>query len=135
MFTSPDAHNLLADAPAFVATAYSVLTERSVAFDDLRRTVEEFSHPGIASAVPRYFHSSSFRQEWVDRRTELIGRRRSPVLLLQGAHDALQPREFYDDPDVFERLPSGSDVHFFDAGHFWPFAAVKETVEVITEFV
>jgi pimeloyl-ACP methyl ester carboxylesterase len=135
MFTSPDVYNLLADAPAFVATAYSVLTERSVAFDDLRRTVEEFSHPGIASAVPRYFHSSSFRQEWVDRRTELIQRWRSPVLLLQGAHDALQPREFYRDPDVLKRLPSGSEVHFFDAGHFWPFEAVKETVEVITEFV
>jgi pimeloyl-ACP methyl ester carboxylesterase len=135
MFTSRDASSLLADAPEFVATAYSLLTERGVAFDDLRRTVEEFSHPGIASAVPRYFHSSSFRQEWVDRRTELIGRRRSPVLLSRGAHDALQPSEFYDHPDVFERLPSGSDVHFFDAGHFWPFEAVKETVEVITEFV
>ena len=46
-----------------------------------------------------------------------------------------QPREFYDDTDVLNRLPSGSDVHFFDAGHFWPFEAVKETVEVITELV
>lgn len=57
------------------------------------------------------------------------------MLLLQGAHDALQPREFYDDPDVLKRLPSGSEVHFFDAGHFWPFEAVRETVDVITEFV
>jgi pimeloyl-ACP methyl ester carboxylesterase len=135
MFTSPEVYNLLADAPAFVATAYTALTAHDVAFEDLHRTVEEFSHPGIASAVPRYFHSSSFRQEWVDRRTELIRNWRSPVLLLQAAHDALQPREFYSDPGVLKQLPSGSDVHFFDAGHFWPFEAVKETVDVITEFV
>lgn len=135
MFTSPHAYALLSDAPGLVATGYSLLTERNVALDDLRRTVQEFSYPGIASAVPRYFHSSSFRQEWIDRRSRLIAAWRCPVLLLQGAHDPLQPREFYDDADVLNRLPSGSDVHFLEAGHFWPFEAVKESVEVLAEFV
>ncbi|MDV3129952.1 alpha/beta hydrolase [Mycobacterium sp. 21AC1] len=135
MFTSPAAHQILSDAAGFVSTAYALLTEREVAIDDLRRTVQEFSYPGIAAAVPRYFNSSSFRQEWIDRRHSLIDQWRCPVMLLQGADDPLQPREFYVDPDVLRRLPDGSGVHLFDAGHFWTFEAVEETVEVITEFV
>jgi pimeloyl-ACP methyl ester carboxylesterase len=135
LFTSPDAPGLLADARRFVATAYTMLTTRPVATSDIVRTIEEFSHPGIANAVPRYFHSSSFRQEWIDRRTRLIRSWTAPVLVLQGSHDPLQPREFYTDPDVVKMLPAGSDVHLFDAGHFWPFEAPQETVEVIRKFL
>ncbi|RDH75646.1 alpha/beta hydrolase [Mycolicibacterium moriokaense] len=134
LFTSPDAPHLLGDARRFVITAYSWLAERPVAHDDLLRTIEEFSHPGIASAVPRYFHSSSFRQEWVDRRTRLVDAWQPPVLLLQGAEDPVQPREFYQDPAVIERLPHGSDVHLLDSGHFWPFEAAEESVSVIGDF-
>ncbi|OOK68146.1 alpha/beta hydrolase family protein [Mycobacterium kansasii] len=105
-----------------------------MAREDLTRTIEEFSHPGIATAVPRYFHSSSFRQEWVDRRTRLIRAWTAPVLLLQGAHDPLQPREFYREPGLLAMLPPGSDVHLFDTGHFWPFEAPRATVDVLTEF-
>jgi pimeloyl-ACP methyl ester carboxylesterase len=131
LFISPDAPSLLTDARRFVLTAYSWLAERPVKRDDLVRTVEEFSHPGIASAVPRYFHSSSFRQEWVDRRTRLIDSWTAPVLLLQGADDPVQPREFYRDQALLGRLPRGSDVHLFDSGHFWPFEAAEESVSVI----
>ena len=135
MFTSPAAPQILSDAAGFVSTAYALLTERDADIDDLRRTVQEFSYPGVATAVPRYFNSSSFRQEWIDRRHRLIDQWRCPVLLLQGSGDPLQPREFYEDPDVLRRLPDGSDVHLFDAGHFWPFEAVEETVGVISDFV
>jgi hypothetical protein len=31
-------------------------------------------------------------------------------------------------------LPEGSDVHVFDTGHFWPFEAPHETVELIGNF-
>ncbi|MDT7731797.1 MAG: hypothetical protein QOK45_2050, partial [Mycobacterium sp.] len=85
--------------------------------------------------VPRYFHSSSFRQEWIDRRARLIPSWTAPVLILQGAHDPVQPREFYTDPDVVNMLPSGSGVHLFDTGHFWPFEAPLETVDVIRAFL
>lgn len=134
LFLSPEAPALLSDAHRFVVTAYTWLTKRAVSQSDLVRTIEEFSHPGIASAVPRYFHSSSFRQEWIDRRTKLIGSWTAPVLLLQGADDPVQPREFYSDPDVLAMLPAGSDVHLFDTGHFWPFEAPQETVDVIGSF-
>jgi pimeloyl-ACP methyl ester carboxylesterase len=134
LFTSPTAPALLLDAHRFVLTAYSWLAERPVSHSDLLRTVEEFSHPGIATAVPRYFHSSSFRQEWVDRRTRLIDAWSAPVLLLQGADDPVQPREFYQDAAVLDRLPSGSAVHLLDSGHFWPFEAPEESVSVIGDF-
>ncbi len=135
LFTSTDAPGVLADARRFVATAYTWLTTEPVADSDILRTIEEFAHPGIATAVPRYFNSSSFRQEWIDRRTKLISSWTAPVLILQGAHDPLQPREFYTDPDVAAMLPAGSDVHLFDTGHFWPFETPHESVAVIRAFL
>jgi pimeloyl-ACP methyl ester carboxylesterase len=135
LFTSADAPSVLVDARRFVATAYTWLTAEPVAASDILRTIEEFSHPGIATAVPRYFNSSSFRQEWIDRRTELMRSWTAPVLLLQGAHDPLQPREFYTDSEVVKMLPAGSDVHLFDTGHFWPFEAPRESVDVIRAFL
>jgi pimeloyl-ACP methyl ester carboxylesterase len=135
MFTSVEAPNILADARRFVATAYTWLTTRPVADSDLLRTIEEFSHPGITTALPRYFHSSSFRQEWIDRRTSLIRSWKAPVLILQGAQDPLQPSDFYTDPDVMRMLPAGSDVHMFDTGHFWPFEAPRDTVDALRAFL
>jgi pimeloyl-ACP methyl ester carboxylesterase len=135
LFTSTDAPTILADAARFVATAYTWLTDRPVSDSDLVRTIEEFGHPGIANAVPRYFHSSSFRQEWIDRRTQLIGSWTAPVLILQGALDPVQPREFYTEPAIVDMLPTGSRVHVFDTGHFWPFEAPHETVDVIRAFL
>ncbi|WP_204081333.1 alpha/beta fold hydrolase [Mycobacterium riyadhense] len=134
LMQAAEAPAMLGDTRRFVATAYAWLTERPVARHDLLRTIEEFSHPGIATAVPRYFHSSSFRQEWIDRRTRLIRSWKGPVLLLQGAHDPLQPREFYQDTGLLAMLPPGSGVHLFDTGHFWPFEAPQATVGVLANF-
>ena len=102
---------------------------------DIVRTIEEFSHPGIATAVPRYFHSSSFRQEWIDRRASLIASWKAPVLLMQGAHDPMQPREFYTDPHLMAALPPGSRLNLLDAGHFWPFEAPGDTVTALRSFL
>ncbi|MFJ4783857.1 alpha/beta fold hydrolase [Streptomyces sp. NPDC088794] len=135
MFTSPEAPATLADARRFVVTAYSLLAERAVKTSDLVRTVQEFGYDGISTAVPRYFNSSSFRQEWIERRTRLIPRWTCPVLLLQGADDPLQPREFYTDPHIAAMLPPGSGVHLFDSGHFWPFEAPEEMVSVLRDFL
>lgn len=111
MFTSPDAPSM----PA--------------------RTMQESSYEGISTAVPRYFNSSSFRQERIERRTRLIPRWKCPVLLPQGADDPLQPREFYTDPDVLAQLPQGSGVHLFDSGHFWPFEVPEEMITALRDFL
>ncbi|MGP3690457.1 alpha/beta fold hydrolase [Streptomyces sp. IBSNAI002] len=135
MFTAADAPSMLADARRLVVTAYTLLTEREVKTSDLVRTVQEFSYEGISTAVPRYFNSSSFRQEWLERRTRLIPGWSCSVLLLQGADDPLQPREFYEDPEVLAKLPAGSGVHLFDSGHFWPFEAPEEMADVLRDFL
>jgi pimeloyl-ACP methyl ester carboxylesterase len=57
------------------------------------------------------------------------------VLILQGAHDPLQPNEFYIDPEIVAMLPAGSGVHLFDTGHFWPFEAPHDTVDVLRAFL
>ncbi len=134
LMQSPEAPAMLGNPRHFVTTVYTWLTERPVAQADLVRTMKEFSHPGIASAVPRYFHSSSFRQEWIDRRTRLIRSWTAPVLLLQGAHDPLQPRQFYQESELLPLLKPGSGIHMFDTGHFWPFEAPHDTARAIAEF-
>jgi pimeloyl-ACP methyl ester carboxylesterase len=61
--------------------------------------------------------------------------RKAPVLLLQGAHDPLQPCEFYSDPQVLNLLPTGNGLHLFGTGHFWPFEAPAETVDTVRNFL
>lgn len=135
MFTAPTAPFVLGDARTFTIVGYTALGAKPVDDKLLERTIAEFTYPGINSAVPRYFHSSSFRQEWIERRTRLIAAWRCPVLLLQGSHDPGQPHEFYSDPEVLAMLPKGSGLHLFDAGHFWPFEVPDDAAETIRSFV
>jgi pimeloyl-ACP methyl ester carboxylesterase len=62
--------------------------------EDFKR---EMSYPGLADAVPRYFQSSSFEKERLDRTSRLIPKMSFPVLLLQATHDENQPRYYYAD--------------------------------------
>ncbi|GAB3561594.1 alpha/beta fold hydrolase [Amycolatopsis endophytica] len=135
MFTAPTAPFVLEDARTTTIVAYTALGAKPVDDELLVRTIAEFSYPGINTAVPRYFNSSSFRQEWVERRTRLMPAWRCPVLLLQGRDDPGQPYEFYRDPAVLAMLPEGSGLHLLDAGHFWPFEAPAEAAEVIRGFL
>jgi pimeloyl-ACP methyl ester carboxylesterase len=132
LFTDPGLHWIVADARLLVVSAYILLTARPVAHHDLVRTVREWSHPHIDWAVPRYFGASSFRQEWLDRRRRLIERWELPVLVLQGADDPRQPREFYE--DVGRHLPDGR-VRFVDAGHFFVLEDPSATTDAITTFL
>lgn len=135
LFTSPVAQTILSDARGFVTNMYTLSTKHAVDEADLSRTVDEFSFPGVAGAVPRYFNASSFRQEWLERRNRLIPLWRCPVLLIQGTGDPMQPQEFYTDPDVVAQLPPGSALHLLDAGHFWPSEAPAEACRVLSEFL
>ena len=56
------------------------------------------SYPGLPDAVIRYFQSSSFEKERLDRTCRLLRRMNFPVLLLQGDLDEGQPPFYYDDP-------------------------------------
>jgi len=48
------------------------------------RLIQEYSYPGVVRAVPRYFNSSRFRKEWLDRRQRLLAAWTCPVMVMQG---------------------------------------------------
>jgi len=134
-FLATSAPETFSRAQEFVTATYGMISDREVSDDDLMRTCAEWSHEGVSGSVPRYFHSSSFRQEWVDRRRRLISAWKCPVLLVQGRHDAAQPYEYYTDAAVLERLPRGSGVRLLDAGHFWPLEVPDEANAVMAPFL
>ena len=96
------------------------------------RTVREWSRDGIGLTVPRYFLSSSFRKEWIDRRTRLIPAWNFPVLLLQGRDDPFQPFEFYQ--MALEHVPTAT-LHLMDCGHYYHLELPDETEAVIRAFL
>jgi len=116
----------------FVRLLHTMLTARPIPREDVVRTVQEWSHEKIDWAVPRYFNSSSFRKEWLDRRNRLLPAWNFPVLLLQGREDPWQPYEFYEDP---ARWVPSAESHFVDAAHYYHLENPTETCEVIREFL
>ncbi|MBM4265017.1 MAG: alpha/beta hydrolase [Deltaproteobacteria bacterium] len=132
IFLDPIRGQILRLPALLVAAAYTELCRHLVATSDLMRTVREFSHPGVGAAVARYYQSSSFRKEWIDRRTRLISSWRFPVLVLQGEHDPRQPREFYE--GIEGTMPDGT-VAFLDAGHFFVLERPADTTRAIRDFL
>jgi pimeloyl-ACP methyl ester carboxylesterase len=132
LFTHPVQSAILHFPVLLVAAAYTELCRHPVAREDLVRTVQEWSWPGIGTAVARYFHSSSFHKEWIDRRTRLMAAWRFPVLVLQGEHDPRQPREFY---EGIEGAMPDATVAFIDAGHFFVFESPDKTTQCLRDFL
>jgi pimeloyl-ACP methyl ester carboxylesterase len=132
LFTDPDRAGILRRPKQLVPGAYLGLGVKPVSREDTIRAIQEFSYPHIGWAVPRYFNSSSFRKEWIDRRTRLIAAWDFPVLILQGEHDPRQPREFYE--GIEGHMPDAR-VRFVDAGHFFVFESPAETTAAIVEFL
>ncbi|WP_051840613.1 alpha/beta fold hydrolase [Streptomyces sp. NRRL F-5126] len=116
----------------FVLLCYGALAVRPVPREDLVRTAQEWNREGIADAAPRYFNSSTFRKEWIDRRTRLIPAWNFPILLLQSRHDGFQPHEFYE--RALEHVPSAR-LRLVDAGHFYQLENPEETGTAIREFL
>ena len=66
--------------------------------------------------MERYFQSSTFRKDWIDRRTRLIPAWRADILVLQGSDEPPMPVENYAGLD--EYLPDVT-VELVDGGHFF----------------
>jgi len=132
LFTDPARSVILGQPLNIVVGAYTNIAHHPIDDDDISRTIQEFSYPQIGWAVPRYFGSSSFRKEWIDRRTRLMQAWDFPVLIMQGLHDSRQPREFYE--GVEPHMPNAR-VAFIDAGHFYVFENPAETTTVISNLL
>jgi pimeloyl-ACP methyl ester carboxylesterase len=130
-FRNPE-RNLFARPAELVGDLHAILATLPVPEADTRRTIREASHPYIDWCVPRYFQSSSFRQEWIDRRLGLIDAWKCPMLVLQAHDDPFQPREFYED---IERYVPNATVDFVAAGHYYPLENPAETTQKIADFL
>jgi pimeloyl-ACP methyl ester carboxylesterase len=86
----------------------------------LEKFKEEMSYPGLPDAVIRYFQSSSFEKERLDRTSRLLRRMNFPVLLLQGDLDEGQPPFYYNDPtnSAVAQFPDARLQWVQGAGHY-----------------
>ncbi len=86
----------------------------------LEKFKEEMSYPGLEHAVIRYFQSSSFEKERLDRTSRLLRNMTFPVLLLQGDMDDGQPPFYYDDPTnpAVAQFPNARLEWVSGAGHY-----------------
>lgn len=78
--------------------------------DEIRQVVAEFSHPGIADAVPRYFRDIR-KSKPVD-----YSKLTMPVLYVHGEHDPRQPIDYC--RGMEEHLPGLEAILVLDSGHF-----------------
>ncbi|KAL2782997.1 hypothetical protein BJX66DRAFT_345340 [Aspergillus keveii] len=119
------------DPKRFAVWVYTWITMLPIPDNVLARVIQEYSYPGITRAVPRYFNSSTFRQEWLTRRGRLLKAWKCPGVIMQGYSSKTQPREFYE--KTREYLPNSKDVavSFMPGGHFWPLESPNETTEAI----
>ena len=131
---------LFADAPwsglmnhpkRFAVWVYAFVSNLPVADEDMRRVVQEFCYPGTNHAVPRYFLSSTFRKEWIERRARLLDAWRCPVTIMEGADSRSQPREFYVDARQYIPNARSVDVRFIPGGHFWTLESPAESTSAI----
>lgn len=123
------------DTVKFVCWTYGFLCEKPIVDDEMERVIQEFSYPLITRAVPRYFNSSTFRQEWLRRRNELLAAWKCPVMIMQGRGSKTQPREFYEDARKY--IPNAKDVgvRYMSGGHFWTFESPQETTDAILDLL
>jgi pimeloyl-ACP methyl ester carboxylesterase len=122
---------LMEDTKRFVLFVYTWVSKIPIPDDEMARVIQEFSYPGIVRAVPRYFNSSTFRQEWLARRNRLLKAWRCPVVIMEGYESRTQPREFYENSR--EYIPNAKDVKvsYLPGGHFFTLESPKETTEAI----
>ncbi|WP_233342901.1 alpha/beta fold hydrolase [Burkholderia cepacia] len=122
---------IMEDPKRFVLWVYTWITKLPIPENEMARVIQEFSYAGITRAVPRYFNSSSFRQEWLVRRDRLLAAWTCPVLIIQGHDSKTQPREFYE--AARDYIPNAKDVQvrFLPGGHFWTLESPGETTAAL----
>ena len=126
---------LMEDPVHFVVFVYTWITKLPIPQAEMERVIQEFSYPGVVRAVPRYFNSSTFRAEWLDRRNRLLESWKCPIMIMQGYESRTQPREFYE--DAREYIPHAKDVRlkYMSGGHFWTLESPEETTQAIRELL
>jgi len=89
--------NIFGDPDFYFDYRLSAMLKTPVSPERIEKFKSEMSYPGLADAVPRYFQSSSFEKERLDRTSRLFRYMHFPVMLLQATNDAGQPLYYYAD--------------------------------------
>ncbi|KAJ4353540.1 uncharacterized protein N0V89_005270 [Didymosphaeria variabile] len=136
IFQNAPYSGIMNDPKRFVIWTYTFVAGSFPPNDIMARVMQEFSYDEVTKAVPRYFNSSTFRQEWIKRR-ELIPQWKCPVLVLEGKESRSQPFEFYDAKDVNEWLSGAkrTGVRFVEGGHFWSLESPEDTYQAVLELL
>lgn len=135
IFANAPRNGIMDDPARMVVWGYTELAHRTIPDEEHVRVIQEFSFPGISSAVPRYFNSSTFRSEWLNRRNRLLAMWKCPVLIMQGHESRTQPREFYENAKDY--LPNAKDVKvtYLPGGHFWTLECPDETTNAVEQLL
>ena len=132
LFSQVETRGILQDPMTLFDRMYGWLCKYPLPRDLTERAIAEFARPGTGLAVERYFQSSTFRKDWIDRRTRLIPAWTAPILVLQGADEPPMPVENYRGLEAY--LP-GVEVALVDAGHFFVEENPDGTLEKVLPFL
>ncbi|KAK5731923.1 hypothetical protein LTR17_010998 [Elasticomyces elasticus] len=148
IFMNAPYSNVMVDRKHFVLFVYTWITQLPIPDDVVARAIQEFSYADIDRAVPRYFSSSSFRQEWLARRqggwtkadgtkseSGLLEAWKCPVVIMQGYDSKTQPREFYEKARVYIPNAKAVEVRYMQGGHFWTLESPEETTQAVRRLI
>ena len=132
LFTDLETRGILQDPVKMLEWGFGRLCKHPIDKPQVVRAIQEFSRPGTGLAVERYFQSSTFRKDWIDRRTRLIPAWTAPLLILQGSDEPPMPVENYQGLEEF--LPDAR-VELVDGGHFYVEENPAGTLEKVLPFL
>ncbi len=122
---------MMSQARAFITRVYEFRTVQKIKDEDMEGIIFEFSRPGVAEAVPRYFRD--FELESEDVRLERFQKMVFPVLVLQGEKDPSQPLWYFDGIEAV--FPDVKFQVIKDAGHFTELEKPGEVSKAILDFL
>jgi len=130
------ATTVMRDTEKFIRGIFSRVTKRgldSFTKEEIKTTIEEFSRPGTAEAVPRYFRDGVSEDVQAGLRSLPWHKLTMPVLVVQPDSDPLQP--LYQFENVAEVIPGCKKlVVIKDSGHFTPAEQPEQVNRVMLEF-
>ena len=94
--------------------------------EEMAEIAAEFSYPGVAEAVPRYFHEIP-KSKAVD-----LAKFSMPILYIHGEHDPRQPVEYC--VGMEQHLPGLQAILVLDSGHFITRERPTETANALMWF-
>ena len=125
------ARGMMSLARTFITKVYESRTVQKISDEDMEGIIFEFSCPGVAEAVPRYFRDFAMENE--DVALARFKKMTFPVLVLQGENDPAQPLWYFEGIETV--FPNAKLQIVKDAGHFTELEKPEEVSKAILDFL